>query len=181
MLARLFADPENFVFLDESSAKTNMTRVYGRAQGGKRCVDRTPHGHWKTLTMLSAIQCQSVIEQATVVVDGAMTSEIFIAYVEQCLVPSLTPGQIVVMDNLSAHKHHRVRELIEAADCDLWYLPAYSPDLNPIEKVWSKVKTYLRRVSAKTLETLIQAIAQALRTVNASDLQGYFTSCGYEV
>jgi len=180
MLARLFADPDRFIFLDESSAKTNMTRLYGRAQRGKRCVDSTPHGHWKTLTMLSAIRYEGVIEDATVVVDGAMDGDIFVAYVEQCLVPSLRCGDIVVMDNLSAHKNARVRELIEQAGCDLWYLPAYSPDLNPIEKVWSKVKTYLRRVSAKTLDALIEAVANALHTLTASDLQGYFRSCGYE-
>jgi len=180
MLARRFAGPERFVFLDESSAKTNMTRLYGRAQGGGRCIDHAPHGHWKTLTMLSAIRQQGVMEKATIVVDGSMDSDIFVAYVEQCLVPSLRCGDIVVMDNLSAHKDARVREMIEQAGCDLWYLPAYSPDLNPIEKVWSKVKTYLRRLSAATLDALIEAIANALRTVAASDCKNYFTSCGYE-
>jgi len=179
MLARLFAEPDRFIFLDESSAKTNMTRLYGRSLGGSRCLDRSPHGHWKTLTMLSAIRQQGVIENATIVVDGSMDSDIFIAYVEQCLVPSLRCGDIVVMDNLSAHKNARVRELIEDAGCDLWYLPAYSPDLNPIEKLWSKVKNYLRRVSAKTLDSLIQAVANALRTVTANDCKNYFTSCGY--
>ena len=178
-LARLFADPKSFVFLDESSAKTNMTRLYGRAPGGQRCIDRTPHGHWKTLTMLSAIGYHGVIEQATVVVDGSVDSDVFIAYVEQCLVPSLEPGNIVVMDNLSAHKDKRVRELIEAAGCDLWYLPAYSPDLNPIEKLWSKVKTYLRRVSAKTIDALIQAIVAALRSVGDDECANYFKACGY--
>ena len=129
--------------------------------------------------MLSAIGYRGVHEKATVVVDGSMDSDIFIAYIEQCLVPSLEPGNIVVMDNLSAHKHKRVRELIEAAGCDLWYLPAYSPDLNPIEKLWSKVKTYLRRVSAKTIDALIKAIAAALRSVGDDECANYFKACGY--
>ena len=178
-IARRFVDPEKLVFLDESGAKTNMTRLYGRSLVGERCVDHTPHGHWKTMTMLSAIRAEGVIEDATVVIDGAMNSETFLAYTEQFLVPSLKPGDVVIMDNLSSHKAADVREAIEAAGCDLWYLPPYSPDLNPIEKLWSKVKAWLRRVSAGTFKTLSDAVAAALRAVGADECTNYFASCGY--
>ena len=178
-IARRFVDPQKLVFLDESGAKTNMTRLYGRAPVGERCVDHTPHGHWKTMTMLSAIRAQGVIEGATVVIDDAMNSETFLAYVEQFLVPALRPGDIVIMDNLSSHKAKGVREAIEAAGCDLWYLPAYSPDYNPIEKLWSKVKAWLRRVSAGTFKTLSDAVAAALRAVGGDECRNYFASCGY--
>lgn len=177
-IAKRFISPDQLVFLDESGAKTNMTRLYGRAPKGERCVDHTPQGHWKTMTMLSAIRSEGVIEDATVVVDGAMDGATFLAYVEQCLVPSLGCGDIVVMDNLSSHKVAGVREAIESAGCDLWYLPPYSPDLNPIEKLWSKVKAWLRRVSANTFDTLSDAVAAALRAVTSDECRNYFTSCG---
>ena len=178
-IAKRFVPTESFVFLDESGAKTNMTRLYGRAPKGERCVDHTPHGHWKTLTMLSAIRHEGVIEDATVVVDGAMDGATFLAYVEQCLAPSLEPGDVVVMDNLPSHKVAGVREAIEAAGAELWYLPPYSPDYNPIEKLWSKVKAWLRRVSAQTFDTLSAAVAAALRAVADDECRNYFTSCGY--
>ena len=178
-IARRFVDPDQLVFLDESGAKTNMTRLYGRAPVGERCVDHTPHGHWKTMTMLSAIRAQGVMQDATVVIDGAMNSETFLAYTEQFLAPALRPGDVVIMDNLSSHKVKGVREAIEAVGCDLWYLPPYSPDLNPIEKLWSKVKTWLRRVSAGTFKTLSDAVAAALRAVAPDECANYFASCGY--
>jgi len=178
-IARRFVLPGSFVFLDESGAKTNMTRLYGRSAVGERCVDHTAHGHWKTMTMLSAIREAGVIEDATVVADGAMNGVTFLAYVEQFLVPSLRPGEVVVMDNLASHKVKGVREAIEAAGCDLWFLPPYSPDLNPIEKLWSKVKAWLRRVSAKTFDTLSDAVADGLRAVAADECANYFTACGY--
>lgn len=170
---------KQLVFLDESGAKTNMTRLYGRAAKGERCIDHTPHGHWKTMTMLSAIRDEGVIEDATVVVDGAMDGDTFLNYVERCLVPSLRPGDVVVMDNLASHKVKGVREAIESAGCDLWYLPPYSPDLNPIEKLWSKVKSWLRRVSATTFDGLSNAVADALRAVKPDECANYFTACGY--
>lgn len=179
-IARRFVARERLVFLDESGAKTNMTRLYGRSMGGERCVDKTPHGHWGTMTMISAIRDQGVLEQASVVLDGSMDGPTFLAYVQQCLVPALRPGDVVVMDNLRSHKVAGVREAIEAADCDLWYLPAYSPDFNPIEKLWSKVKTWLRRVSAKTFETVASAVGDALRAVADNECSNYFVSCGYE-
>lgn len=179
MLARLFAEPGRFVFLDESGAKTNMTRLYGRSAVGVRCVDHTPSGHWKTMTMLSAIREEGVIEDATVVVSSAMNGALFLDYVERDLVPAFRPGEIVVMDNLASHKVKGVREAIEDAGCDLWYLPAYSPDLNPIEKLWSKVKSWLRRVSAATVEVFYEAIADALRAVGPEECANYFKACGY--
>ena len=169
-------------FDDRVGVGSHLQIAQGPALAGVRLADDHAVGalfkHHRAKGL--ARDAQGVIENATIVVDGSMDSDIFIAaYVEQCLVPSLRCGDIVVMDNLSAHKNTRVRELIEDAGCDLWYLPAYSPDLNPIEKVWSKVKTYLRRLSAATLDALIQGVANALRTVTASDCKNYFTPCRY--
>ena len=178
-IARRFAEPDRFVFLDESGAQTDMTRLYGRAPIGERCVDRVPHGHWKTMTMLSAIRFNGVIQDATVVFDGPMNSATFLAYTRQCLAPSLRCGDIVVMDNLSSHKAVGVRQAIEAVGADLWYLPPYSPDLNPIEKFWSKVKAWLRRIGAKTFDTLTVAIGDALKAVQNNECNNYFKSCGY--
>lgn len=178
-IARRFVERDQLVFLDESGAKTNMTRLYGRAMNGERCVDKTPHGHWQTMTMISAIRDEGVLEEASVVLDGAMDGQTFLAYVEQCLVPALRPGDVVVMDNLRSHKVAGVREAIEQAGCDLWYLPAYSPDFNPIEKLWSKVKSWLRRVSAKTFEAVSAAVGDALRAVADDECRNYFASCGY--
>ena len=178
-IARRFVDQDQFVFLDESGAKTNMTRLYGRSPGGERCVDQTPHAHWQTMTMISAICAEGVIEPATLVLDGPMDGPTFLFYVEQCLVPALEHGQVVVMDNLSSHKIAGVREAIEAAGCDLWYLPPYSPDYNPIEKLWSKVKSWLRRVSASTFATVSDAVGDALRAVTMDECRNYFRSCGY--
>jgi len=170
-------DLAELVFIDESGAKTNMTRRYGRAIAGQRAVDDTPSGHWCTTTMLSSVRLDG--STACMVVDGATTKDIFEAYVEQILLPTIKAGDIVVLDNLSAHKGQRARELIESVGAELWYLPAYSPDLNPIEKMWSKVKSILRTLKARTKETLIHAIATALEMVTANDAKGWFESCGY--
>ena len=131
------------------------------------------------MTMLSAIRAEGVMQEATVVVDGAINSVTFLAYVEQFLVPALRPGNVVVMDNLPAHKAADVREAIEAVGCDLWYLPPYSPDFNPIEKLWSKVKAWLRRVMATTFEALSDAVVDALQAVSPQECSNYFASCGY--
>lgn len=178
-IARRFVDPSSLVFLDESGAKTNMTRLYGRAPVGERCIDHTSHGHWKTMTMISAIRMEGVVDDATLLIDGPMNRDTFETYTEQCLVPSLRPGDVVIMDNLSSHKSEAVREMIESAQADLWYLPPYSPDLNPIEKLWSKVKAWLRRVMASTFDGLMDAMAHALRAVDAEECANYFRSCGY--
>lgn len=165
------------VFLDESGAKTNMTRLYGRAQWGDRVYDHAPHGHWKSVTMLSAIRLGGIIEKASIVLDGAINKPTFEAYVEECLAPSLSPGDVVIMDNLSAHKGDSIREYIHNAGAHLVYLPAYSPDLNPIEPMWSKVKTYLRKKATRSLLGLEYAIAEALHTVMPSDITGWFRHC----
>jgi len=178
-IARRFVDPKHLVFLDESGAQTHMTRRYGRAEGGARCVDSTPYRHWQTMTMLSAIRHEGVMEQASVVFDGSIDGPTFESYVEECLAPALRPGDVVVMDNLPAHKMPSVRRAIEAVGCDLWYLPPYSPDFNPIEQLWSKVKSWLRRVGAGTFQTVSQAVGDALRDVKATECPNYLAACGY--
>jgi transposase len=168
---------EHLVFLDESGAKTNMTRLYGRAPRGERVVSKVPHGHWKTTTMLSAIRLEGPC--AAVTVDGAVDAEIFGIYIRDILAPQLRPGDVLVLDNLPAHKSPSVREAVEAVGARLFYLPPYSPDYNPIENMWSKVKSYLRSAAARTVEALGQAIDQALAAITTSDCQGFFKNCGY--
>jgi transposase len=169
--------PQQLVFLDESGAKTNMTRLYGRAPRGERVVSKVPHGHWKTTTMLSAIRLDG--PYAAVTVDGAVDAEIFGIYIRDILAPQLRPGDVLVLDNLPAHKAPSVREAVEAVGARLFYLPPYSPDYNPIENMWSKVKSYLRSAAARTVEALGQAIDDALATVTADDCRGFFRHCGY--
>ena len=178
-IARRFVEPSRLVFLDESGATTHMTRLYGRSAVGARCVDHTPHGHWKTLTMLSAIRLSGVVREATVLVDGAMDAPTFLAYTRQFLAPSLSPGDVVVLDNLASHKAAGVAAAIGEAGASVWYLPPYSPDLNPIEKLWSKVKAWLRRARARGVEALGDAVADALRAVTTDECLNYFRSCGY--
>jgi transposase len=170
-------DLNRLVFLDESGAKTNMTRLYGRAFGGQRLVDAAPHGHWCTTTMLSAMRLDG--STAAMVIEEPTDCDVFEAYVVQVLIQSLRPGDIVVMDNLPPHKKPGVIAAIEAVGAVVWFLPPYSPDFNPIEKMWSKIKAYLRKVKARTKETLFDAIAAALLTVTASDALNWFASCGY--
>jgi len=165
------------VFLDESGAKTNMTRLRGRALGGERLADAAPHGHWCTTTIIGAMRLDG--STACMAVDGATDKDIFREYVRCVLLPTLRVGDIVILDNLSAHKDQQTRDLIEQAGAELRFLPPYSPDLNPIEKMWSKVKTYLRATKARTEEELYQAIRKALETVTTKDAQGWFRSCGY--
>lgn len=178
-IATRFIEPEQLVFLDESGARTNMTRLRGWAGRGCRLDAAAPHSHWRTTTMLSAIGCEGVIQRATLAFDGATDAALFRGYVERCLAPALKQGQIVVMDNLASHKVCGVREAIEAVGCDLWYLPPYSPDFNPIEKMWSKVKALLRAAAARTSDKLIEAIGRALRAVSLDECRNYFRSCGY--
>jgi transposase len=165
------------VFIDESGAKTNMTRRYGRTFDGERLVDATPHGHWSTTTMISAVRLTGQV--AAMVIEGATDAAVFQAYVEQVLRPSLRSGDIVILDNLSSHKTAGVLAALDASGAEVWFLPPYSPDLNPIEKMWSKIKAYLRKVEARTKEALLEAIAAALETITASDALGWFMSCGY--
>jgi len=168
---------EKLVFIDEAGAKTNMTRTHGRASPGVRVVDKVPHGHWKTTTMISAVRTSGPC--AAALVSGATDSEIFLAYVEHVLVPELTPGDVVILDNLSPHKAAGVREKIESAGATLLYLPPYSPDFNPIENMWSKVKRYLRSAAARTYEALQEAVTSALETITPNDCRGFFRHCGY--
>jgi transposase len=170
-------DTQRLVFIDESGAKTNMTRLYGRAKAGQRVIDNAPEGHWCTTTMISSVRLDG--STACMVVDGATDKEVFQAYVQHILLPTLKVGDIVVMDNLSSHKNNQVKTMIESAGAQLRFLPPYSPDLNPIEKMWSKIKSILRTLKARTEKELINAIAKALEAVNSSDAKGWFESCGY--
>jgi Transposase and inactivated derivatives len=170
-------EPCRLVFLDESGAKTNMTRLYGRAIKGKRCYDKTPDGRWKTVTMLSSIRLDG--ETESLLFEGAVNRTMFEAYIEQILGPSLRPGDIVVLDNLASHKSQAAQAFVESRSASYLFLPAYSPDFNPIEKMWSKVKQILRSIKARTQEELFDAIAKALSMVTADDAQGWLTACGY--
>ena len=170
-------DPSRLIFLDESGVTTEMTRRYGRAARGERVAEGTPAGHWRTLTVLGAIRMSGWV--ATMTIEAATDGEIFVAYLEQLLCPQLQPGYIVVRDNLSAHKVGGVRNLIEQTGAELWDLPPYSPDLNPIEKCWSQVKQLLRAAKARSLDTLEQAVAQALAAVTPQNKQACFRHCGY--
>ena len=168
-----------FVFLDETGAQTNLTRLWGRSMRGERCVDAAPAGHWATTTLIAAIGIEGPIERATVLLEGPVNAAVFRQYTEECLAPALRPGQIVVMDNLSAHKVTGVREAIEAVGAQLWYLPPYSPELNPIEKLFSKAKSWLRTLRARSFPALTEAFAQALRAVREGECARYYLSCGY--
>lgn len=170
-------DVHRLVFLDESGAKTNMTRLYGRSFDGQRIVDATPHGHWCTTTMLSAIRLDG--STACMVIEGPTDADVFGAYVGEVLIPSLVPGDIVVMDNLAPHKQAGIISAIQAAGAQVWFLPPYSPDLNPIEKMWSKIKAFLRKAKARTRDALLAAIKAALQEVSGSDACNWFQSCGY--
>ena len=165
------------VFLDESGVKTNMTRLYGRALKGKRCYDKAPDSRWETVTVLSSIRLDG--ETESVVLEGAVDREMYEAYIEQILCPSLPPGDIVIMDNLSSHKSAAAQRFVESRSASYLFLPAYSPDFNPIEKMWSKIKQILRGIQARTQEELFDAVAKALDMVTADDAQGWFESCGY--
>ena len=154
-----------------------MTRLRGRAPRGERLIDSAPHGHWKTTTLIAALGIEGM--RCSTVVDGAVNGDVFEAFVEQVLVPQLRAGDVVVMDNLSSHKRSRTRELIEAADAELEYLPPYSPDLNPIEMVFAKVKALLRSLAARTRQALWSAMQSVLDQVTTSDAINCFQHCGY--
>jgi transposase len=164
--------PETLIYLDESGVTTSMTRLYGRCLGGKRIQEATPGGHGKILTILSAISLRGLI--ATMTIEEPTDRDIFLAYLEQVLCPALRPGDVVVMDNLSSHKVQGVREQIEQVGATVLYLPPYSPDLNPIEKAWAKLKQLLRSAKARTREALEQAIADLLPAITAQDAQAWF-------
>jgi transposase len=170
-------DPERLVFIDETWAKTNMTRVRGRAPLGDRLIAKVPHGHWKTTTFLAALRTTGLT--APLVVDGALNGDIFRAYVEQQLVPTLRRDDLVVMDNLNVHKVAGVRRAIESVGARVWYLPPYSPDLNPIETVFSKFKQLLRSAGERTVESLWQICGRLLDAFSESECRNHIRHCGY--
>jgi transposase len=170
-------NPAQLVFIDETWATTNMTRQRGRCPRGKRLVAAVPHGHWKTSTFVAALRTAGLT--APLVLDGAMNGEAFRAYVEQFLAPTLAPGDVVIMDNLSSHKVAGVREAIEACGASLLYLPPYSPDLNPIEQSFSKLKALIRKAAARTREALWDAIGQFLPRFPPQECANYFAEAGY--
>ena len=165
------------MFLDEAGAHTSLTRRYGRAPRGQRLVDAVPEGSWEATTLVSAIRRQGVV--ASLAFPGATGEAAFRTYLEQVLIPALRPGDIVVLDNLSVHHRPVVARALRRAGVGVWYLPPYSPDYNPIEKIWAKVKAFLRKVGARTTEALWEAFAQALQTVTAEDCANSFAHCGY--
>jgi transposase len=170
-------DPARLVFIDETGASTKMARLYGRAAKGRRCKAAIPHGHWKTTTFTGALRLEGMT--APMVLDGPMNGAAFKAYVEQVLAPTLQPGDIVVMDNLAAHKNGAIRAAIEAVGAELRYLPPYSPDFNPIENAFAKLKATLRKTAARTLDDLWDAIADALPSFSPTECANYFTAAGY--
>jgi transposase len=171
--------PQRFVFLDETATPTTLTRLRARAPRGERAVGRVPHKRWHSVTLLASLTTAGM--GAAMVLDGALARESFEAYVEQLLVPTLVPGQIVVLDNLPVHKSARARRLIEDAGCHLLFLPAYSPDFNPIELAFAKLKQILRGTAARTLVGIVAATGPALEAITAADARAFFAHCGYHL
>lgn len=169
--------PKRLVFIDETAVTTKMTRLYGRAPLGERLVAKIPHGHWKTLTLVAALRVDGLT--APYVVDGAMDGPAFLAYVEDVLAPTLKRRDIVFMDNVRTHKVAGVREAIEAAGATLRYLPAYSPDLNPIENAYSKLKALMRKGGARTVDALAKLVGRSITAFTPDDCCGYFRHAGY--
>jgi transposase len=165
------------VFVDETWASTAMTRSHGRCPRGQRLVAAVPHGHWKTTTFVAALRAGGMV--APTVIDGAVTGDLFVAYVEQQLVPTLSPGDVVVMDNLACHKRAGVRAAIEGAGAELRYLPAYSPDLNPIEKAFSRLKAGLRAAAKRTVPEVEDLLGALSASFAPAECRNYSRSCGY--
>ena len=165
------------VFIDEFGATTNMTRRYARGPRGQRVVCKTPHGHWKILTTIAALNVNGI--RTACCFDGATDTEMFVGFVETFLVPKLKRGQVVVMDNLSAHKSPRVDQLVESVGARVLRLPPYSPDFNPIENAISKMKSLLRKLARRSMQDLETAIATAMSTITPQDARGFFAHCGY--
>jgi transposase len=170
-------DPRLLVFVDEMGTNTSLHSLYACSKRGQRVYCSTPRNRGKNTTLLASMSVEGM--GPSLAVTGAVDATVFEAYLEQVLLPHLRPGQIVVMDNLSAHKAQSVRELIEECGCEVLYLPPYSPDLNPIEEAFSKVKGLLRKAEARTREALVEAMGKALDTVTAGDVRGFFEHCGY--
>jgi transposase len=172
-------DPERLVFIDETWTKTNMAPLRGWAPRGHRLRAKVPHGHWKTMTFLAALRHDRI--DAPWLLDGPINGDSFRIYVEEVLGPTLSPGEIVVMDNLGSHKGKAVRQAIQSAGAKLFFLPKYSPDLNPIEQVFAKLKHLLRRDAARTVDTVCSAIGQSLDAFTPRECENYFKNAGYEL
>jgi transposase len=171
-------NPEKLVFIDETGATTKMARLSGRAPRGKRCRAAVPHGHWKTTTLTAGLRIGGLA--APMILDGPMDGDAFRAYVAQVLVPELESGDVVVMDNLPAHRVRGVREAVEAAGATLLYLPSYSPDFNPIEMAFAKIKAFLRAAAARTIPDLWDALKNALDAFPPNECRNYFAAAGYD-
>lgn len=175
---QLDLDPHDLVFIDETGASTKMARRHGRAPRGERLRASLPHGHWKTTTFVGALRLTGMT--APMVLDGPMTGEWFLAYTEQVLVPTLRSGDVVILDNLPAHKGVAVRHAIEAVGASLLFLPPYSPDFNPIENAFSKLKALLRKAAARTIDHLWQVIGDSLDAFIPAECANYFAAAGYD-
>jgi transposase len=170
-------DIKKLVFIDETWISTSMTRHYGRAPRGQRCIASAPHCHWETTTFVAGLRHQQLT--APLVADGPMDGEMFLAYVRQFLCPTLRPGDIVILDNLSSHKVAGVKQAIAAAGATLIYLPPYSPDLNPIEKLFAKLKALLRKAAKRSVDALWDEIGELLNTISSTECANYFAASGY--
>ncbi len=168
---------DRFVFLDETWTTTHMTRLYGRAAKGQRLLDAVPHGHWKTTTFIAALRSTEMT--APMVIDGALNGDLFCAYVNQVLVPELRPGDIVVLDNLSSHKRVEARLAIEAVGARVVFLPPYSPDFNPIENAFAKLKRLVRSAGKRTIDELWSFLGQVINAFDETECLNYFRHCGY--
>lgn len=177
MMVAAVAEPKRLVFVDECGTHTSLAPIYGYAPKGERLWFSVPRGRGKNTTLLSSMTIEGM--GPSLAVEGATTAVVFETYVEKVLVPSLCKGQIVVMDNLGAHRPARIRELIEGQGCQLIYLPPYSPDLNPIEEAFAKIKNLLRKAAARTKEALVEAIGSALSAVSSQDARDFFEHAGY--
>lgn len=175
---QLDLDPERLVFLDECGTNTKMARRYGRSKRGHRCQAPIPHGHWKSTTLVAGLNLKGIV--APTIIDGPMDGRMFRAYVEQVLVPELKPGDIVILDNLPAHKVSDIDRILQKAGATLRFLPPYSPDLNPIENAISQIKSILKKIAARTKDALDRAITEAIDAVKPQQAENYFKAAGYE-
>lgn len=176
--AQLDLDPRKLVFIDETGASTNLARKHGRCRRGRRLRVGVPHGHYKTITFVAGLRLSGLVAQKAF--DKPMNAAAFEEWVETCLAPTLSKGDIVVMDNLSSHKGSRVEQIIKAAGAELRYLPPYSPDMNPIEKAYSKLKAYLRKIARRTIAGLIASLETCAEIFKPVECQNYFKACGYD-
>jgi transposase len=165
------------VFIDETGLNTKLARLYGRSPRGERCLSAVPHGHWQSSTFIAALRHEQIT--APFLVDGPIDAEVFLVYLQQVLVPCLRPGDVLVLDNLATHKVQGVEPILRAKDVELRYLPPYSPDFNPIEPAFAKLKARLRQAAARTLERLLAALADSLDTFSAADCRAFFRHAQY--